>query len=292
MNSGQQGLLGGVAYLSLGVASPFAGYFLRHYNHKLVLGCAVTGNMFFAFLWALTPVGLTYSTSLFILLRFLMGICQCIICVFLPLWTNENAPKTNKTIWMSYLQVVSYCFVSSWFLSMFYVSSILFFCFQASVPLGVMVGYIIAAVSLSFSESSLYCAGLLCWRWPILIEVFLLFPLYVGLYFVPSEHIEVQIHKLTREPRVSDAEPPFSRDDILHNQLEIGEQNQCLITPVRLEATETTPLIVDRDSSIQRSYEMVPTPSKVAPHLLPLSLLTLCLDKTKYDRPRNGEEAT
>jgi hypothetical protein len=147
-------------------------------------------------------------------------------------------------------------------------------CFQASVPLGVMVGYIIAAVSLSFSESSLYCAGLLCWRWPILIEVFLLFPLYVGLYFVPSEHIEVQIHKLTREPRVSDAEPPFSVDDILQSQLENGVQTQGLITPVRTEFNESTPLIFDGESSSRRSYEMLPSPSKVGPYLLMMTFLT------------------
>jgi MFS family permease len=105
MQSGKQGLLGGVVYLSLSIGSPFAGYLLRKFDHKTVLCTAVALNMVFTLLWALTPVGGPYSTNMFIAMRFMMGLCQCIVCVFLPLWTNENAPKSLKTTWMSYLQV-------------------------------------------------------------------------------------------------------------------------------------------------------------------------------------------
>lgn len=107
MTPGQQGLLGGVVYLSLGFGGPFAGYVLRHHNHKFIMAIAFSANMLFALLWALTPVGYSFSTPTFIALRFMMGLCQCIICVFLPLWANENAPKENRTTWMSYLQVSS-----------------------------------------------------------------------------------------------------------------------------------------------------------------------------------------
>ncbi len=116
MTAGEQGLLGGVVYLSLGFGSPFAGYLLRHNNHKIVIGWAVTANMILATLWALTPVGYSFSTSLFILVRFLMGLCQCIICVYLPLWANESAPKAQRTAWMSYLQVICYFQLSAFFM--------------------------------------------------------------------------------------------------------------------------------------------------------------------------------
>ncbi len=105
MSSLQQGLLGGVVYLSLGVGGSFAGYLLRTYNHKHVFIGAIVGNMILSCFWALTPVGLSYSADLFIWLRFAMGLFQCITCVYLPLWTNENAPRKQKTMWMSYLQV-------------------------------------------------------------------------------------------------------------------------------------------------------------------------------------------
>lgn len=60
---------------------------------------------------ALTPIGETYSTDMFIAVRFMMGLCQCIVCVFLPLWTNENSPRDQRTTWMSYLQVTIYTII-------------------------------------------------------------------------------------------------------------------------------------------------------------------------------------
>lgn len=105
MGPAKQGLLGGVVYLSLSLGGPFAGYLLRRYEHKTVICYAVAFNMAFTLIWAMTPVGKAYSTNMFVGVRFLMGLCQCVICVFLPLWTNENAPKETRTSWMSYLQV-------------------------------------------------------------------------------------------------------------------------------------------------------------------------------------------
>jgi MFS family permease len=105
MSSGLQGVLGGIAYLSLGFGSPFAGYLLRNYNHKVVLGYAIGVNNLLTLLWSLTPVGFWYSSTLFISIRFLMGLMQCVVCVFLPLWTNEFAPPLERTKWMGALQV-------------------------------------------------------------------------------------------------------------------------------------------------------------------------------------------
>ena len=82
-----------------------AGYLLRHQDHRTVIGYAVVVNNFFTLLWALTPVDMKYSIHLFIALRFIMGLTQCVMCVFLPLWTNQFAPKDKKTSWMGYLQV-------------------------------------------------------------------------------------------------------------------------------------------------------------------------------------------
>jgi MFS family permease len=62
MNSGQQGLLGGIVYLALSIGGPFAGYLLRRYSHKRVLSLAVTANCILTTLWACTPVGHPYSS--------------------------------------------------------------------------------------------------------------------------------------------------------------------------------------------------------------------------------------
>lgn len=105
MKSGQIGLLGGIVYISLSVSSPFAGYLLRHYDHKTVIGLSVTINNVFTLMWALCPVGYSWSTNAFIIIRFFMGATQVVTCLYMPLWTNEFAPKESKTTWMSYQQV-------------------------------------------------------------------------------------------------------------------------------------------------------------------------------------------
>eukprot|EP00602_Paraphysomonas_sp_CaronLab_P006006 CAMPEP_0185035524 /NCGR_PEP_ID=MMETSP1103-20130426/27058_1 /TAXON_ID=36769 /ORGANISM="Paraphysomonas bandaiensis, Strain Caron Lab Isolate" /LENGTH=547 /DNA_ID=CAMNT_0027572645 /DNA_START=221 /DNA_END=1861 /DNA_ORIENTATION=+ len=169
MLSGQQGLLGGIAYLSLGFGSPFAGYLMRTYNHKSVLVYTVGINNVFTLLWALTPVGKWYSTALFIFLRFVMGLMQCIVCVFMPLWTNEFAPAAERTKWMGAL--------------------------QASVPFGVMGGYIIAAIMIGPSSGTDTCMGLLCWRWPLIAEWAMLAPFCVAVYFVPASHLHIRSKK-------------------------------------------------------------------------------------------------
>lgn len=167
MKPGEIGLLGGIVYLSLSIGAPFAEYLLRNYDHQLVVGWSLTINNIFTLCWALTPIGYSFSSLLFISLRFLMGLTQCVVCIFMPLWCNEFAPKDQKTTWMSYQQV--------------------------SVPFGVMSGYIIASLITNISHNADVCLGLLCWRWPFIIEVILLIPLCIGVFLVPREHVSVKL---------------------------------------------------------------------------------------------------
>lgn len=92
-------------YIALSVGGPFAGYLLRQYDHRTVVGYAVVANTVFTLLWAMTPVQCKFSKALFITLRFIMGLAQCFLCVYLPLWINEYAPVNKRTSWMGYLQV-------------------------------------------------------------------------------------------------------------------------------------------------------------------------------------------
>lgn len=55
------------------------------------------------------------------------------------------------------------------------------------------MGYIIATVILGLSKGSDTCFGIVCWRWPFIIEVILLFPLCVLLNLVPREHLNIKI---------------------------------------------------------------------------------------------------
>jgi len=110
MSSGQQGLLGGVVYFSLGFAGAFSGYLFKHFDHRFVVGSAIGINNILTLIWALTPVDYWFSALVFIGIRFFMGLSQCVLCVFLPLWTNEFAPSEKRTSWMSYLQAIVFLF--------------------------------------------------------------------------------------------------------------------------------------------------------------------------------------
>lgn len=78
-----------------------------------------------------------------------------------------------------------------------------------------MLGYIVASVFMNSAIASEHisaeevaassCAGIYCWRWPFLIEIFLLAPLYIGLYFVPEIDMDLTVRKRNRLDRNSTA---------------------------------------------------------------------------------------
>ncbi len=184
---GQEGLLGGVVYLAISFGGPFAGYLLHRYDQKTVIGTALILNSLFTLLWAMTPVRYSFSKALFIGLRFLMGVAQCSLCVFLPLWINEFSPSHRRTSWMGYL--------------------------QASAPLGVMMGYILASTIMISSRGSETCGDLNCWRWAFLFEVILLLPICIAFQFIPREHLNLELHhRLHRTPQNN--EVPLEHHDV------------------------------------------------------------------------------
>lgn len=207
MPSGQQGLLGGISYLSLGFGSPIAGFLLRRYEHKTILGTALFFNSAFTLCWALTPVGHAYSMFMFITIRFVMGLMQCVVCVYLPLWTNEHSPKLSRARWMGSL--------------------------QASVPFGVMSGYVIAAVMVSNitgpdGDIGNTYLGLLCWRWPIIVEWFLLLPFLIGFMFVPKDHFDITVSSHTASMK-----PSSSRLNLLAQTNAVMHQRDTVLNAIR-----------------------------------------------------------
>lgn len=67
---------------------------------------------------------------------------------------------------------------------------------QSSVPFGVMIGYIIAAVLVGPVASTDVCFHMLCWRWPLLFEWALLLPFCFAINFVPRRHFAVNVHNI------------------------------------------------------------------------------------------------
>ena len=79
----------------------------------------------------------------------------------------EFAPRDKLTGWMSYL--------------------------QGSVPLGVMLGYFSSVVVNAINgHGALY---FMSWRWPFLLQFIFLFPIMIGIFFIPTKHLSIYNHK-------------------------------------------------------------------------------------------------
>ena len=88
MSADDQGKLGGIVYLALSIASPFCGYLFKMYNPKIVLGCSLVFNNLFILLFACTPMNKSYSSTMLIASRALIGFTQAFVSVYSPLWVD------------------------------------------------------------------------------------------------------------------------------------------------------------------------------------------------------------
>jgi MFS family permease len=150
-------------------------------------------------LFAFTPVDMWYSKSLLIIARGFIGFTQAFLCVYVPLWVHEYAPKSRRAGWMSYL--------------------------QGAVPIGVTLGYLMASVTVWVNESFRGCGGILCWRWPFILQVILVTPLALGLFWIPDEHI---LMRFTRRPSITStmsAEEAMIDDEVFDNDRTSNWQN-------------------------------------------------------------------
>jgi len=160
LNYFQLGLLGSIVYLTLSMGCPVYGYLYRHYNAKVILGPSILVNNLTMIFFALCP---TEWPNTFIALRALIGLSQAALTVYVPVWIDEFAPDGSHATWMAYL--------------------------QASTPFGIMFGYMAASV-FTFSGAT-ELGGLYAFRWAFLVQVFLVAPYCLGIWFTPSRHINV-----------------------------------------------------------------------------------------------------
>eukprot|EP00520_Triparma_pacifica_P012198 CAMPEP_0118651660 /NCGR_PEP_ID=MMETSP0785-20121206/10902_1 /TAXON_ID=91992 /ORGANISM="Bolidomonas pacifica, Strain CCMP 1866" /LENGTH=685 /DNA_ID=CAMNT_0006544123 /DNA_START=9 /DNA_END=2066 /DNA_ORIENTATION=- len=121
LTPGQQGLLGAFPYIGTLFMSPFAGQLLSRYNPKICVCVSLALNTFFCALFAFAPVctnpeGNCAGTYILLGCKLAIGISQACILIYLPVWVDEFAVPSLRTLWMSLL--------------------------QAGIPLGVMLGYL------------------------------------------------------------------------------------------------------------------------------------------------------
>ncbi|ETV65011.1 hypothetical protein, variant 1 [Aphanomyces astaci] len=171
MNAREQGWLGSVVYISLCAASPLSAIAYKHVDAKYVLGISLVLNNLCVLGFAMTPTGYDNSSIVLITMRALIGFTQSFLCVYTPLWVDAFSPRGSVAGWMSYL--------------------------QGSVPLGVMFGYLFGSVSNWLSTDMCFFQ---CWRWPFLLQFVLVVPLMIGVFFVPTEHLNIIMSTRKKQP--------------------------------------------------------------------------------------------
>ena len=229
MRAGEQGLLGGIVFLSLSLGSPIAGFLLHHFDQQLTVGASIIANALLTLVWAMTPVNHKYSTLLFISVRALMGFTQAFFVVYIPLWTNENSPRSSKTKWMGY--------------------------YQMTVPIGIITGYILSSIVLSLSNpiDPLMCGGLLCWRWPLLIEVVILFPIALIFLQLPRDVANVRMRRIK-----NDQDPSLIINEAAIPRIEPARMT---ITGELSEGTGLDDLEIDACSPLNPASSLTEVPS-------------------------------
>ncbi|CAG9573971.1 conserved hypothetical protein [Leishmania major strain Friedlin] len=136
-----QGALTSSVFLGNVLGCPLAGHLFSRYDEKRVLCTALIAHTVFTFLYAAFPI---YGVAL--LNRFFIGVSLSFIVVYTPVWVDEFAPKNRQSVWMA--------------------------SHNAGVPLGIMLGYLLAAGLPAFTSS-------ISWSWSFYIKCVLMVPTVV-----------------------------------------------------------------------------------------------------------------
>lgn len=150
LGSAQQGTLTSSVFLGNVIGCPLAGHLFSAYSEKHVMNGALAVHGVFTFLFATFP---EYYMALFC--RFFIGVSLAFIVVYTPVWVDEFAPKERQSIWMA--------------------------SHNAGVPIGIMMGYILATFFPSYVSVG--------WEWSFYIKCMLMVPTMVYIARVDSRSI-------------------------------------------------------------------------------------------------------
>ena len=109
------GTLGSVVYIGLLVGSFIAPPTFHHVSAKLIILICCAGNFVFLLIFSLVKEFWVLCFS-----RLLVGFFEVFLCIYFPVWVDVFAGEKRKTIWLTIL--------------------------QSSVPLGIVLGYIMTAI--------------------------------------------------------------------------------------------------------------------------------------------------
>jgi len=148
------GLLGCLPYIALTVMCPVAGIFLTTYSPKTLIGIGLGLNVVSLLGMVILPSTHSAGAALLFTSRFLVGLTQASFIIYGAVWVEEFAPQASKTLWVAL--------------------------FQASVPLGIDVGYLASGLMTSHSVP---------WQNSIWIQIGIMTPMVLIYYFIPTQYL-------------------------------------------------------------------------------------------------------
>jgi len=150
----QEAALGSLVYVGLSAASLFVSPTFQRFQAKNILG-------FMLLLKAISCGLFSVCSNIVVLytLRLLMGMTQAFCVIYAPVWVNEFSPKERSTTWMGIL--------------------------HAFVPIGIMVGFVFAAIIAN------YFAGILTWRFAFQVQAIGEVPIALFFFFQDNKKIDV-----------------------------------------------------------------------------------------------------
>ena len=117
------------------------------------------------------------NTIMLITVRFFIGLTQATLSVFCPVWVDRFATKGNQAKWFSLLQI--------------------------TVPLGIMVGYLMGwgANGLQSESEGKECWGdsFACWRLPFIVQGIITIPLCMAFLLIKHEDLDIGHHNADQD---------------------------------------------------------------------------------------------
>lgn len=214
----EQALIGSLVYLGLSFASLFVTLFFNKWGPAKVCASMLLLNTLCCFLFSFSKIKLVLFTT-----RFLMGVSEAFVVIYGPVWVNNYAPDKHSTKWMGILHSMS--------------------------VLGVMLGYLVASVSINFFKT------LVSWRFAIQMQGVAQIPIAIYFFYEREEFINVD---MSRQQEQQFSESSKLNETINSNITPIVSESHKSVrsppnkSPPRQKGTSTNVKSMTRDNSTVR----------------------------------------
>lgn len=150
----EQALIGSLVYLGLSFASLFVSLIFQRYGPAKVCSVVLVMNTLCCFVFSFSKMKYVLFAC-----RFAMGVSEAFIVIYGPVWVNNYSPPEHSAKWMGILHSCS--------------------------ALGVMVGYLVAGITINFLSEYL------SWRFSIQVQGVAQIPIALYFWFEDEKYINV-----------------------------------------------------------------------------------------------------